>query len=95
MIFTVQKEILVEEEVPRVVSKQLHCGNTPGSNPREYYKNNITIPMLDHLSTCMDSRFNEKTRLVYKAFSILPNYIIDSVSAENCKHWKKNVIEFD
>ena len=40
---TVQKKILVEEEVPRVVSKQLHRCNTPGSNPREYFKYNITI----------------------------------------------------
>ena len=46
--------------------------------------------MLDHLS----SRFNEKTELVYKAFAILPNYIIDSVYDGKGMHWRKNVMEF-
>ena len=50
--------------------------------------------MLDHLSTCMSSRFNEKTELVYKAFAILPNYIIDSVYDGKGMHWRKNVMEF-
>ena len=76
-------------EVPRIVSTQYRA-NTPGSTAEEYYKNNITIAMLDHFS----SRFNEKTELVYKAFAILPNYIIDSVYDGKGMHWRKNVMEF-
>ena len=84
-----QKNLLILEEVPRVVSTQYRA-NTPGSTAEECYKNNITIPMLDHLS----SRFNEKTGLVYKAFAILPNYIIDSVYDGKDMHWRKNVMDF-
>ena len=32
--------------------------------------------------------------LVYKAFAILPNYIIDSVYDGKGMHWRKNVMEF-
>ena len=49
--------------------------------------------MLDHLSTCMNSRFNEKTELVYKAFAILANYIIDSVLDGKGMHCRESVME--
>ena len=42
----------------------------------------------------MDSRFNEKTELVYKAFSLLPNSIIDSVYDGRCMAWRQHVMEF-
>ena len=88
-----KKNILVIKEIPRVVTIQYRA-NIPGSSAQEYYKNNITILMLDRLSACMNSRFNEKTELVYKAFAILPNYIINSVMDGKGMHWRENVMEF-
>ena len=91
---TDQKNILVAEEIPIVVAKQQYRANIPGTSTRDYYENNITIPMLDHLATCMDSRFNEKTELVYKAFSLLPNSIVDSVYDGKCMAWRQHLMEF-
>ena len=42
------------------------------------------------MSTCINSRFNEKT----EEFAIRPNYIIDSVFDGKGMHWRKNVLEF-
>ena len=94
IIFRHQKYILVAEEIPRVVAKQQYHANIPGTSTRHYYKNNITIPVLDHVATCMDSCFNEKTKLVCKAFSLLPNSITDSVYDGKCMTWRQHLMEF-
>ena len=91
---TDQKDILVAEEICRVVAKQQYHANIPGTSTRDYYKNNITIPMLDHLATCMDSCINENTELAYKAFLLLPNFNIDSVYDGKCMAWRQHVMEF-
>ena len=85
----------ITEELPRIVSKQLYRANAPSETTSGYYKNNVTIPMLDHLSTSLDSRFNENTKLVYEAFSILPNYVVDSAGdGKTCDQWKVTLMKF-
>ena len=39
-------------------SRQQHWQNIPSSNISDYYKCTITIPLLDHLSSELDSRFD-------------------------------------
>lgn len=40
--------ISVVEEAPRHVSRQQHRQNIPSDNVSDYYKCNLTIPLLDH-----------------------------------------------
>ena len=48
----------VVETAPRQASRQQHRQNSPSSNISDYYKRNLTIPLLDHLSTELDTRFD-------------------------------------
>ena len=44
---------------PQIASYQLHRSNTPAANASQYYQRTLTIPMLDHLITELDNRFEE------------------------------------
>ncbi len=41
----------VHESIPRLASRQQHRSNITASNYSEYYCRNLTIPLLDHLIT--------------------------------------------
>ena len=49
------QSIVVDESVPRLVSRQQHRQNIPAHNSRDYYKRILTIPMLDHLIYELDA----------------------------------------
>ena len=49
--------ISVVEVAPRHVSRQQHRQNIPSDNVSDYYKRNLTIPLLDHLNNELDNRF--------------------------------------
>ena len=48
----------VEESMPRLASRQQHCQNIQAPNSSEYFRLNLTIPLLDHLINEISSRFN-------------------------------------
>ncbi len=43
------REVGVIPSMPRICSHQHHRANTPASDPSEYFRRNITVPILDHL----------------------------------------------
>lgn len=49
------RSVDVEETKPRQTVRQQHRQNTPSSSVSEYYKRNLTIPILDHLISELDS----------------------------------------
>ena len=72
----------VQESSPRLASRQQHRSNTPSSTVKEYYKLNLTIPLLDHIITELDSRFNsESSAIVVKFMKLLPSSFYDSTSS--------------
>lgn len=46
-----------EPSVPRTVSRQQHRANAPHDTPEEYYRRNLFVPFLDHITQEMSSRF--------------------------------------
>ena len=48
----------IEASVPRLAGRQQHRSNNPADTPIEYYKRNLTIPLLDHIISELDNRFD-------------------------------------
>ena len=44
--------------MPRTCGRQRHRVSIPASNPSEYFRRTITVPMLDHLLSELDKRFS-------------------------------------
>ncbi|XP_046863470.1 52 kDa repressor of the inhibitor of the protein kinase-like [Xenia sp. Carnegie-2017] len=62
----------IEEWKPRTVRKQTTRENIPHTTISEYYKRAITLPLLDHLQSSLESRFDLESVNVYKGLSIVP-----------------------
>ena len=44
--------------LPRVCERQCHSSNVPAQTPSEYYRRNLSIPVLDHLLSELETRFS-------------------------------------
>ena len=60
-VLDLAKRLNIEEKKPRTTSRQVHRNNNPNTNPSNYFKATITIPLLDHISTDLDARFQPDT----------------------------------
>ncbi len=66
----------VTESSPRLAGRQQHRQNIPATTPTDYFKLNITIPLLDHIITELDDRFNADSSGVLVEFvQLLPNAV--------------------
>ena len=63
----------VDESAPRLASRQQHRQNVPATSTAEYYRLNVTVPLLDHLISELDSRLNsESSSVVVEFIQLLP-----------------------
>ena len=63
----------VEESAPRLAGRQQHRQNVPATSSAEYYRLNVTVPLLDHMISELDSRFNsESSSVVVEFIPLLP-----------------------
>jgi hypothetical protein len=72
------EEVGVEITVPRVVGRQSHRANTPSSNPQEYFRRTVMIPLLDHLTTELGERFSNEHKKVVQIIGLVPACIANS-----------------
>ena len=61
-----------EITMPRVTGRQRHRGNAPRITIEKYYRKNIAIPFLDHLTQEMHIRFSEEDRVGSVLFGLIP-----------------------
>ncbi|XP_065668089.1 52 kDa repressor of the inhibitor of the protein kinase-like [Hydra vulgaris] len=61
---------------PRTCSIQKNRFNVPSESVSEYFKRAVTIPLIDHISTSISTRFKSETVAAYKGLSIIPFNII-------------------
>lgn len=62
----------LEENKPRTVGRQTTRANHPYKTISEYYKRIITIPLIDHLNSALQTRFDIDSINVYKGLSVAP-----------------------
>ena len=69
----------VTESCPRISSVQLHRADPPADNISDYYERILTIPMLDHLITELDMRFDKETiSIIIECIQLMPSEIVNS-----------------
>ena len=69
-------EVGTTPSLPRIVGRQRHRANTPASNPSEYYRRTITIPVLDHLLSEIDRRFSVHQKTALKGLYLVPSVLV-------------------
>lgn len=76
-VLVLAQSVGIDESSPRISSRQQHRQNVPADNTKEYYKRTLTIPILDHLISELDERFDADSSLVVVEFmELLPSTII-------------------
>lgn len=66
------QQVDVEEWKPRTVGRQTTRANMPHNSISEYYKCTITIPLIDHLNSSLEAKFDLDSVNVYKRLCIVP-----------------------
>ena len=75
---------------PRTCGRQRNRANAPAEDGKEYFKRNITIPMLDQLLMALHSRFGNEQHAVTRAFYLVPSVLqhaADGVASENIREF--------
>ena len=76
-------DVGVEPSLPRRCSRQIHRSNVPADTPSTYYCRTVSIPLLDHLLTEMESRFSTHQQNAFLGLSLIPSILI-SLSIQEC-----------
>ena len=80
-----------EPRIPRRCARQIQRNNVPATTPSEYYKRAISIPMLDHLESEINSRFTELQSTAAKGMSIVPATLCVTTTAASVKELDKKI----
>lgn len=86
------EKINVPESRPRVCKVQIFRENYPADSPSEYYKQKITIPLLDHLSNEINERFSTKNCKIISGLYVIPSVFAEC--SESDVNWKSEVLKF-
>ena len=61
--------------MPRITSRQQHRCNAEASSPREYFKRNVAIPVLDHIIMCIDQQFSPSAVIAASLLGLVPSVL--------------------
>ena len=79
----------VEPTIPRLCGRQRHRSNTPAQSPLEYYRITVTVPLLDHLLSELDTCFSKHQQTALQGLFLVPSVLITKqmgeVSAKVCE----------
>ena len=71
MATTTARNANIKPSVPRVVGRQQHRSNVEAGTPKDYYRTALTIPLLDHLISEMDTYFDTNNAAVMSSIPCL------------------------
>ena len=79
-ILDVARKMEIEESAPRQPTWSKFHQVMPANTHSEYWKRTVTIPMVTHLRTTLDARFNEASSVCAKALQIVPSLTLSSMT---------------
>ena len=80
-VLVLRQSIDVVEVAPRQANRQQHRQNIPSDSVSDYYKHNLTIPILDHLNNELDTRFGTSCSQNLSEFmQLLPFEVVKTAS---------------
>ena len=69
-------DICTEPSISRRCGRQVHRSNIPAHTPSDYYCHCISIPLIDHLLSEMQSRFTKHLQTALLGLSIVPSVLV-------------------
>ena len=80
-ISTFAESLSIPVSTPRTTSRQLHRANIAADSPEVYYRRNIMVPFLDHITTEMETRFGPVHQTKIKPLALTPSIAATSSHA--------------
>ena len=65
-----------QPSLPRLCGRQCHRSNTPAQELSEYYRRTITVPILDHLLSDLDTHFSIHQRTALYGLFLVPSVLV-------------------
>ena len=65
----------VQPSLPRLCGRQRHRSTVPAQDPSEYYRRTITVPILDHLLSDLDTRFSKHQQAALYGPFLVPSVL--------------------
>ena len=62
--------------MPRTAQKQSYSDNTPADTIQEYYRRTLAIPLLDCITSELDTRFSAICNKVSKVLFLVPSIVV-------------------
>ena len=59
----------------QVLSRQAHRSNAEATLPLEHYKINVAIPLLDHITMCIEQQFSQSTMIATSLLGLVPSIL--------------------
>ena len=78
----------IEESKPRTSKLQRNRNDVQSETISNYFKKIVTVPLLDHLTTGIEERFDHASILVYNDLLIISSKMISLIYKK--VNWKKN-----
>ena len=72
LFLKLQNKVSISETKPRTVAFQKYRNNVPSESVSDYFKEVVTIPLIDHLLTQLNVRFGSASVMVYGGLVIVP-----------------------
>ncbi|KAK2561757.1 52 kDa repressor of the inhibitor of the protein kinase [Acropora cervicornis] len=72
----VTEKIGTTPDMPRITKCQIHRSNTPAATPEEYYRLNLAIPFLDHISNEFEQQFTGLSAKCGKLIGLVPTVLM-------------------
>ncbi|XP_068217819.1 52 kDa repressor of the inhibitor of the protein kinase-like [Palaemon carinicauda] len=80
---------------PHTAQRQIHRSNAPAQTTEEYFRINLAAPLVDHLLSEMDTRFNHESRTAATLFEVIPKLILENHDlknlAEKLLYWENDL----
>ena len=81
-------EVGVEPCIPRRCGRQTQRSNVPADTPSEYFRRTISIPVLHHLISELNSRFSNHQQVALLGLSIVPSLFGSLESDDHMSRFK-------
>jgi hypothetical protein len=84
---TLADELDIAVSTPRITARQVHRANIPADSPEEYYRRNLMIPFLDHITAELEGRFGPIHQTLGLIPSLAASYPLASIfTKQTCHH---------
>ena len=70
---TLADELDIAVSTPRITARQVHRANIPADSPEEYYRRNLMIPFLDHITKELEGRFGPIHQTKVNLLGLIPS----------------------